>query len=88
MDFRHVPVLYRECIENLNIKAGGIYVDGTLGGGGHAYGIGEKIGRDGILIGIDRDRDALEAAEQKLKPLPCRKILLAPEIVFGEDTGE
>ncbi len=76
MDFKHVPVLYRECIENLKIKPGGIYVDGTLGGGGHAYGIGEKIGKEGILIGIDRDKDALEAAGQKLKVLPCRKILI------------
>lgn len=76
MDFNHVPVLYRECIENLNIKPDGIYVDGTLGGGGHAHGIGERLSEKGLLIGIDRDSDALEAAGKRLDDLKCRKILI------------
>ena len=72
MDFNHVPVLYRECLENLNIKPDGIYVDGTVGGGGHALGIGEQLSEQGMLIGIDRDDDALKAAAQRLEPLTCR----------------
>ena len=76
MDFHHVPVLFDECMENLNIRPDGIYVDGTLGGGGHAYGIGQRLSEDGLLIGIDRDQDALDAAAVKLEPLKCRKILV------------
>lgn len=76
MEFKHVPVLYEECMDNLNIKPDGIYVDGTLGGGGHAYGIGERLSENGMLIGIDRDRDALKAAGSRLEPLKCRKLLV------------
>ena len=72
MDFKHVPVLYEECISNLKIKSDGIYVDGTLGGGGHASGIAEHLGREGMLIGIDRDTDALEAAGKRLSGAECR----------------
>ena len=64
MDFRHTPVLFTETIESLNIKSEGIYVDGTLGGGGHAAGICKNLSQKGILICIDRDRDALNAAEK------------------------
>lgn len=76
MDFKHVPVLYEECISNLDIKPDGIYVDGTLGGGGHSFGIGSKLSEKGMLIGIDRDTDALEAAGKRLEPLKCRKRLV------------
>ncbi len=76
MDFKHVPVLYEECISNLKIKPDGIYVDGTLGGGGHSFGIGSQLREDGLLIGIDRDTDALEAAGKRLEPLRCRKELV------------
>ncbi|MCQ2545293.1 MAG: 16S rRNA (cytosine(1402)-N(4))-methyltransferase RsmH [Clostridia bacterium] len=76
MEFSHVPVLYEECMGNLNIKPDGIYVDGTLGGGGHAFGIGSQLSEKGILIGIDRDTDALSAAGKRLEPLKCRKILV------------
>lgn len=76
MDFNHVPVLYRECMDALNIRPGGIYADGTLGGGGHASGIAERLGAEGTLIGIDRDRDALKAAEERLRPYQCRKIFV------------
>ena len=75
-EFYHVPVLYEECMNNLNIKPDGIYVDGTLGGGGHAYGIGQRLSEKGLLIGIDRDQDALDAAAKRLTPLQCRKILV------------
>ena len=66
MEFKHKPVMLNEVIENLNIKEDGIYVDGTLGGAGHSIEIAEKLANRGILIGIDRDKDALEAAKQKL----------------------
>ena len=72
MDFNHVPVLYRECLDNLNIKPDGIYVDGTVGGAGHAFGIGEQLSDKGMLIGIDRDDDALKAAAQRLEGLECK----------------
>ncbi len=76
MDFKHVPVLYEECMEMLNIRPGGVYVDGTLGGGGHASGIAERIGKEGTLIGIDRDQDALDAAGKRLQDYECRKLLV------------
>lgn len=76
MEYSHIPVLYDECMENLKIDPDGIYVDGTVGGGGHACGIGERLSERGLLIGIDRDRDALEAAQRRLEGLKCRKMLV------------
>lgn len=66
MEFKHKSVLLNECIDGLNIKADGIYVDGTLGGGGHSYNILKKLNNNGKLIGIDRDMDAINAASKKL----------------------
>ncbi|MDZ7543402.1 16S rRNA (cytosine(1402)-N(4))-methyltransferase, partial [Clostridium perfringens] len=62
MDFKHVSVLLNECIEGLNIKEDGIYVDGTLGGGGHSLEILKNLSESGTLIGVDQDKDALKAA--------------------------
>jgi 16S rRNA (cytosine1402-N4)-methyltransferase len=76
MEFRHTSVLFLETIRNLSINPGGIYVDGTLGGGGHASGICEKLDQKGIFIGIDRDGDAIRAAEKRLESFPCRKIFV------------
>ncbi|MBR5741416.1 MAG: 16S rRNA (cytosine(1402)-N(4))-methyltransferase RsmH [Firmicutes bacterium] len=73
MDFRHVSVLFDETIESLRIKPDGVYVDGTLGGGGHASGICERLSEKGLLIGIDRDKDALAAAKERLAPYQCRQ---------------
>lgn len=73
MEFRHTSVLLRETIEGLRIRSDGCYVDGTLGGGGHAGAICEGLEEAGILVGIDRDRDALDAARQVLQEYPCRK---------------
>ncbi len=67
MEFKHKPVLLNECIEGLEIKENGIYVDGTLGGAGHSKEILKKISANGLLIGIDRDQEALEAARENLK---------------------
>ena len=68
MTFRHVSVLLRETIEGLNIQPGGIYADGTLGGGGHSYHILERLTGGGRLIGIDQDTDAIRAAAERLSP--------------------
>ena len=67
MEFKHIPVLLQECIDGLNIKENGIYVDGTLGGAGHSSKIVEKLSKSGTLIGIDRDTEALKSASEKLK---------------------
>ena len=66
MEFSHVSVLLDECIDGLKIKKDGIYVDGTLGGGGHSLEIVKRLGEKGRLIAIDRDADALMAAGAKL----------------------
>ena len=67
MEFKHKPVMLNECIEGLQIKQNGIYVDGTLGGAGHSKEIAKALNNTGILIGIDRDQEALQAARQNLK---------------------
>ena len=66
MEFNHKSVLLNETIDNLNIKSEGIYVDGTLGGGGHSYEIAKKLSGNGRLIGIDQDREAIMAATERL----------------------
>lgn len=76
MEFKHKSVLFDECMEGLNIKPDGIYVDGTLGGGGHSSGICELLGPEGTLIGIDRDKDALNAASKRLEKYNCNKIFV------------
>lgn len=67
MEFKHKSVLLEECIQSLNIKPDGIYVDGTLGGGGHSSYILKKLDNKGVLIGIDRDKEAIEASRERLK---------------------
>ena len=67
MEFKHKSVLLNETIENLNIKPDGIYVDGTLGGGGHAYQVASRLSEKGRLIGIDQAADAIAAAGERLK---------------------
>ncbi|MBQ8837161.1 MAG: 16S rRNA (cytosine(1402)-N(4))-methyltransferase RsmH [Clostridia bacterium] len=67
MKFSHVSVLLRECIEGLDIKPDGIYVDGTTGGGGHSLEIVKRLDKGGRLIAIDRDTDALTAAAKRLE---------------------
>ncbi|MGN0204130.1 MAG: 16S rRNA (cytosine(1402)-N(4))-methyltransferase RsmH [Coprococcus sp.] len=72
MAFQHVSVLLNETIEQLAIKENGIYVDGTLGGGGHASEVLARLGEDGRLIGIDQDGAAIEAAGKRLAPFGDR----------------
>ena len=68
MEFKHYSVLLEETIEHLNIKPDGVYMDGTLGGAGHAFHVCEKLGEAGHFYVIDQDGDAIEAASKRLAP--------------------
>ncbi len=68
MTFSHTSVLLYETVDSLNIRPDGIYVDGTLGGGGHASLVLSRLGEGGRLIGLDQDADAIAAATERLKP--------------------
>ena len=78
MKFEHISVMLNETVDALNVQPQGIYLDCTLGGGGHAFKIGEKLDAGGVLIGIDRDEDAINAAREKLSGLRCKV-----EIIHG-----
>jgi 16S rRNA (cytosine1402-N4)-methyltransferase len=80
MQFSHVPVMLEPVIRELNIKPDGIYVDGTLGGAGHSSVIASKL-TTGLLIGVDRDRDAIEAASGRLAPYGGRVMIVKDEYV-------
>ena len=75
MEFKHKSVLLQECIDGLNIKPEGIYVDGTMGGAGHSKEIVKKISKKGLLIGIDRDEEAICVAKERLKDFPNVKFI-------------
>lgn len=72
MDFEHRSVMLEEVLDALDVKPNGIYLDCTLGGGGHAKAIGERLTAKGLLIGIDRDEDAISAATENLRGLTCQ----------------
>lgn len=74
MAFHHISVLLRESVDSLQVKADGIYVDGTLGGGGHASLICQQLSSTGTLLGIDRDTTALKAAGERLEAFGCNRI--------------
>lgn len=76
MEFQHKSVLLRECIDALNIRPDGIYLDGTLGGTGHSSQIARRLTEGGRLIGVDRDRTALAAAKERLAPYADRVTLV------------
>lgn len=78
MEFLHKPVLFSQCIEGLNIRPDGTYVDGTAGGGGHSYGIAERL-TSGRLISFDRDKDAIAAAGKRLEPFKDKVTLVNRE---------
>lgn len=83
-NFEHISVLLDECIEGLNIKPGGIYVDGTLGRGGHSKEIAQRLST-GRLIGIDQDADAIAAASKNLKDYEDRVTLVRGNYVDIKD---
>ena len=74
MEYRHTSVLARETVDGLGVMPGGTYCDGTLGGGGHAALICERIGSKGIFLGIDKDGEAITAARERLEPYGCEKL--------------
>ena len=74
MEFNHFSVLLNECIENLNIKENGIYVDGTAGGAGHSREIAKRL-KSGKLIALDKDPDAIKVATERLKEFECAKVV-------------
>ena len=73
MEFNHISVLLNECIESLNIKPEGIYIDGTAGGAGHSKEIAKRL-KGGLLLALDQDPDAVEVATERLKDLPAKVI--------------
>ncbi len=73
MEFKHISVLLNECIEALNIKPDGIYIDGTAGGAGHSKEIAKQL-EDGLLIALDQDPDAVKIATERLSGLPARVV--------------
>ena len=84
MEFQHKSILLNECMEGLFIKEDGIYVDGTLGGGGHSFHILERLGERGRLIGIDQDEDATKAATKSTTPytaLAGKTVRVSPYMV-------
>ena len=72
MDFHHVSVLLNETLDGLAIRTDGTYVDCTLGGGGHSHAIGERLSTEGMIVGLDQDVAALEAASKRLEDLSCQ----------------
>lgn len=90
MEFKHISVLLNETIESLKINPHGVYVDGTLGGGGHSFEIASRLAPDGHLIGIDRDEAAIKAAGERLAAFGEKVTLVRgnysqmPDIVHNE----
>ena len=76
MKFRHYSVLLRETIEQLQVRPDGIYLDGTLGGGGHAEAVAKKLSEEGRLFGIDQDEAAIEAASKRLEAYGSKVTIL------------
>jgi len=74
MEFSHIPVMLEECLEGLNIRPDGIYVDGTAGGAGHSSAIAARLGEKGRLIALDRDPDAVAVATERLSVYKNAKV--------------
>ncbi len=76
MEFKHVPIMLNECLDGLDIKPDGVYVDATLGGAGHSSEIAKRLSNKGTLIGIDRDQEAIAASTTRLEQYDCNKHLV------------
>lgn len=74
MEFKHVPIMLKEVIENLDIKPEGVYVDATVGGAGHSSEIAKRLGENGTLVCFDKDRTAIEVSRERLKTFKCKII--------------
>ena len=86
LPFYHNPVMLKECLEGLNLKANGTYADCTLGGGGHSYAIANKLNSEGTLHAFDRDQDAVAFATKRLAGVKP-KFIVHP-VRFGELKNE
>ncbi len=75
MEFTHIPVMLQECMDGLDIKPDGIYVDGTAGGAGHSSAIAARLGSGGRLIALDRDPDAVKTASERLAPFGNAQVI-------------
>lgn len=82
MEFNHVSVLLEECIEGLHINPDGIYVDGTLGGAGHAYEVCRRLSGKGRFVGIDQDEDALQASGERLREFGSRATIIKSNYTY------
>ena len=76
MEFQHTTVLLHEMIDRILTDPHGIYVDCTLGGGGHSFAMAEKLAPDALLIGLDQDEEAIEAASHRLSGCACRHLFV------------
>lgn len=76
MEFKHIPIMLNEIIDELNIKPNGVYVDCTVGGAGHSSKIAEKLSEKGLLICFDKDEEALNVSKERLDKFSCRKIFI------------
>lgn len=76
MEFHHTTVLLNEMIDSVLTDPHGIYVDCTLGGGGHSFALSQRLADDGLLIGIDQDQEAIDAAGERLKDTKCRHLFV------------
>ncbi|OON93987.1 MAG: 16S rRNA (cytosine(1402)-N(4))-methyltransferase [Candidatus Epulonipiscioides saccharophilum] len=85
MEFNHISVLLKECIEGLNIKDNGTYLDGTLGGAGHAEEICKKLSQNGTFIGIDQDSDAIKQSRQRLEKMACKVLITKNNFIATKD---
>jgi 16S rRNA (cytosine1402-N4)-methyltransferase len=74
MEFKHIPIMLKEVIENLNIKSNGVYVDATVGGAGHSSEIAKKLGKNGTLVCFDKDKTAIDVSRERLKNFECKVI--------------
>lgn len=85
MEFSHYSVLLQETIDNLNIKPDGIYMDGTLGGAGHASAVCSRLSERGHFYGIDQDGDAIRAAKERLKPYGSRVSIIRSNYRYARE---
>lgn len=85
MDFHHVSVLLEEMLDGVVTAPDGIYVDCTVGGGGHAHALAGRLNTNGLIIGIDQDEEAICAAEERLRDVPCPHVLVRENFSQIED---